>query len=133
MIDLEIPNPFPSPFQKDILRLWQTFNENASEETITLLNQYPAVLKSIPKVWACSPFVANICTRSPEILHDLIQSGSLFESSIEYKQQVSAYLSEVNDEQNIMRKLRLYRQREMMRIAWRDLAEWANLAETLKS
>jgi len=123
----------PTPFQKDLDRLWQTFQENASDETLSLLKQQPKFLSSLPKVWACSPFVANYCTRHPDVLHDLIESGDLFESSIDYAKRIQDSLLGVEEEFELMRQLRLHRQREMVRIAWRDLAEWANLAETLKS
>jgi glutamate-ammonia-ligase adenylyltransferase len=40
-------------------------------------------------------------------------------------------LAEVEDEDSLMRRLRHCRRREMVRIAWRDLAGWADLAETM--
>ena len=40
-------------------------------------------------------------------------------------------LEEVNDETSLHQKLRYFRQREMVRIIWRDIAGWANLAETI--
>ena len=37
----------------------------------------------------------------------------------------------IEDEARLMQELRQFRRREMIRIAWRDLAGWAQLAETL--
>ena len=93
--------------------------------------QYPdRVVESIVKVWLASPFVADSCIRYPDMLFDLIDSGDLFEpyppSGCEDRK-----LSEVDSEADLMLALRRYRRREMVRIAWRDLAGWGALQETL--
>ncbi len=86
---------------------------------------------SLPRVWACSLFVAENCVRSPSIIHKLVSSGDLF--SKESRQQYASYLDalSIDSEKTLMLVLRQFRCREMMRIAWRDLAGWADLDETL--
>jgi glutamate-ammonia-ligase adenylyltransferase len=45
---------------------------------------------------------------------------------------LSFMLGEVMDEAQLHRQLRQFRQREMVRIIWRDIAGWADLAETVR-
>lgn len=89
------------------------------------------VLRSFPQVWCSSEFISNSCTRNPALLTGLIESGEL-ESVYDdqtYRNKVESLAA--IDEADLMTKLRRLRQREMVRIAWRDLAGWADLNETL--
>ncbi|WP_411726457.1 bifunctional [glutamate--ammonia ligase]-adenylyl-L-tyrosine phosphorylase/[glutamate--ammonia-ligase] adenylyltransferase [Methyloglobulus sp.] len=112
--------------------------KSSLEHWLTQLNQYNLTLKttdkliqSIPKVWCSSEFVAESCTRKPELLVDLVNSGDLdgLYSELTYQNKLANL--EIADEAELMTKLRQFRCREMVRIAWRDLAGWADLAETL--
>lgn len=93
---------------------------------------HPKFLSSVVKVWACSPFVANQCLRHPSMLNDLLLSSDLFFANKEhcYRDQLAQYL--FSTEAELMTVLRQCRRREMVRIAWRDLAGWAELEETLQ-
>ncbi len=108
------------------------------EHWLTLLNQNNHVLnltdkliQSIPKVWCSSEFIAENCTRKPELLVDLVNSGDLDSIYFEQTYQTKLANLEIADEADLMAQLRHFRRREMVRIAWRDLAGWAELAETL--
>ncbi|MGZ5576831.1 MAG: bifunctional [glutamate--ammonia ligase]-adenylyl-L-tyrosine phosphorylase/[glutamate--ammonia-ligase] adenylyltransferase [Methylobacter sp.] len=105
------------------------------DERLTELNlnigQTPELTASIAKVWCTSLFVAESCMRKPELLVDLVNSGDL---SAAYHP--NSYIEKlahapVETQADLMTKLRDFRRREMVRIAWRDLAGWAELAETL--
>lgn len=48
-----------------------------------------------------------------------------------YQQHLLDMLKNVDDETTLHQQLRYFRQQEMVRIIWRDLAGWANLAETV--
>jgi glutamate-ammonia-ligase adenylyltransferase len=91
----------------------------------------PEIIASIVKVWCSSLFVTESCLRNPELLIDLVESGDLLtvyeESS--YTRKLGAV--SIETEVELMQKLRWFRRREMTRIAWRDLAGWAPLSETL--
>ena len=86
---------------------------------------------SMPRVWACSLFVAENCVRSPSVIHELVSSGDLFTK--ERRQEYGSYLDalSIDSEKTLMLVLRQFRCREMIRIAWRDLAGWSDLDETL--
>ncbi|MBU6510192.1 MAG: bifunctional [glutamate--ammonia ligase]-adenylyl-L-tyrosine phosphorylase/[glutamate--ammonia-ligase] adenylyltransferase [Gammaproteobacteria bacterium] len=88
---------------------------------------------SLPRVWASSAFVAESCAREPQLLDELCASGDLL-SNDSPRARVATYLSaqKFESEEQLMASLRQLRRREMLRIAWRDLAGWANLAETLR-
>lgn len=82
------------------------------------------LLTELCRVWACSDFVAQHCVRQPTLLLDLLRSGDLRRrySAQALKQHVQAALEEVSDRESLARQLRRIRQREMVRIAWRDLS-----------
>jgi len=65
----------------------------------------------------------------------LISSGDIhidYDESA-YQQRLTTALETVSDETQLHQQLRYFRQREMVRIIWRDLAGWADLAETVRN
>lgn len=80
-------------------------------------------LARVGKVWACSDFIARTCIRFPEMLFDLIADIDSPRSMSDYQQIVQQALDIPFDEDKVMQQLRRLRQKEMMRIAWRDLDE----------
>jgi len=86
-------------------------------------------------VWAASDFVALRCISRPGLLLDLLQSGDLhrrFETPVgDVAAHVKQAVQDVTDPDTLGAQLRRLRQREMVRIAWRDLANLAELNETL--
>jgi len=95
--------------------------------------QMPGVLMALARVWGCSDFVAQACCRHPQMLADLLDSGDLDRPYEEgtYQRALSGWTEECLDDASLGTKLRQFRRREMVRIAWRDLAGWAELDETL--
>lgn len=95
--------------------------------------QEERVADSLPRVWTCSEFVATCCLRSPTLLAELIDNGNLFAPSPTgwMAQEIEARVSG-ESEAELMESLRRFRKRHMVRIAWRDIAGWANLDETLR-
>ena len=69
----------------------------------------------------------------PELLRELIRSGELFERAAEdwFARDVRERVRGAS-EAEAMEALRRFRKRHMVRIAWRDLAGWADLDETLR-
>lgn len=96
--------------------------------------EFPAneqVISSLPKVFCCSEFVAQTCTRQPNSLLELISSGDLFSAEVRggYTNELS--LNTIQNDAQLMKILRQFRNKQMLRIAWRDLAEWSDLDESL--
>ena len=91
----------------------------------------PEFTASIVKVWCSSLFISESCIRRPELLLDLLNSGDL--TVVYHDRRYAEQLArlQIADETGLMQELRRFRRREMIRIAWRDLAGWAELSETL--
>nr|ART36692.1 D576 [uncultured bacterium] len=90
-------------------------------------------LQSAPRVLAASEFAADLCLAHPRLLAGLVDSARLetAQDAPAVRASVQAALANVADEADLRQTLRVLRQREMLRIAWRDLAGWADLDETL--
>src|SRR5262245_45322177 len=103
---------------------------NAERWQMLLANE--DVATSFARVWACSDFVAQACVRSPEWLQMLVENkrlrGPLDIPAIDAE---FAHVPVDAPDSEVMRVLRKVRQREMMGIAWRDLAGWVDIEATL--
>lgn len=93
------------------------------------------VFRELCRVWATSEFVAQRCVSRPELLLDLLRSGDLhrrYDTPIgDVAAHVQQAVQDVADPEMLGAQLRRLRQREMVRIAWRDLANLADLNETM--
>jgi [glutamine synthetase] adenylyltransferase / [glutamine synthetase]-adenylyl-L-tyrosine phosphorylase len=91
------------------------------------------IAETLPRVWACSEFVATACLRTPQLLRELIGTGALFERAADdaFARDVRERVSGAN-EAEVLESLRRFRKRHTVRIAWRDLAGWSDLDETLR-
>ncbi len=120
----------PEQFQPDLVAAWKEFAGLALEEDLQLYRD-SEVLESLVKVWTSSRFIVEACKREPTLLGDLIRSDDLYSStgSANYLQRLQA--TAPNTEGDLHRVLRAFRRREMVRIAWRDIAGWSELGETL--
>jgi len=108
--------------------------ERLSDDDRAALRRSPRAEEALPRVFAASPFVAESCTRQSGLLAGLIESGDLFRAYAEATlgDHLAAALATVTDETGLLRALRRFRRRAMVRIAWRDLAGWAETTETLR-
>lgn len=108
----------------------QHFTE-ALQQLALELPENQQIISTLPKIFCCSEFVAQTCTRQPEFLLDLINSEDLFSPDIRdgYKTQLSNHA--IQSDTELMKVLRKFRNKQMLRIAWRDLAGWSELDETL--
>ena len=82
------------------------------------------LIAQLPRVWATSEFISRICITTPKVFLELSESGDLnrvYEIG-EYQRRIAAALTGVANESALIVVLREIRRREMLRIAWRDLA-----------
>jgi glutamate-ammonia-ligase adenylyltransferase len=94
----------------------------------------PEVRDSLPLVFAGSDFVAQLCARDERLLPELLTGEELQRklAPADFAARAAALQSDVAaSEADVLSGLRRWRRREMVRIAWRDLAGWADLTETL--
>ncbi|MEO5574264.1 MAG: bifunctional [glutamate--ammonia ligase]-adenylyl-L-tyrosine phosphorylase/[glutamate--ammonia-ligase] adenylyltransferase [Gammaproteobacteria bacterium] len=122
----------PVALRERVERDWQGYAQSASEANVQA-PAHPDLLNVLYRVWAYSEFVAQTCTRHPQLFADLLKSGDLLidYAASEYEQKAQAAVSNTKNEQELGASLRHLRTREMLRIGWRDLAGWADLHETL--
>ncbi|SCZ51983.1 bifunctional [glutamate--ammonia ligase]-adenylyl-L-tyrosine phosphorylase/[glutamate--ammonia-ligase] adenylyltransferase [Thiohalomonas denitrificans] len=113
----------PESLGERVLTHWRNYLE-AADQPIE-----PSA--ELARVWAFSDFVARSCSRNPDLLQGLLGSGDLERSygEGELRQRLDAALDGVSDENDLGGRLRRFRRLEMTRIAWRDLAGYADLGE----
>jgi [glutamine synthetase] adenylyltransferase / [glutamine synthetase]-adenylyl-L-tyrosine phosphorylase len=112
---------------------WQTWLDWAAEQGVDVPDA-PGFAEARARVWEASDYVAVSVARHPEVLSDLIASGALEQphDALALASSLDAALAEATDEPGLQQALRRFRRREMIRIIWRDIAGWAELAETLE-
>jgi glutamate-ammonia-ligase adenylyltransferase len=94
------------------------------------------VRASLWRVFAASDFVAQSCERDPALFARLVESGDLQRPlpGTAYGARVAALFPDAAPaEAEVMARLRRWRRQEFIRIAWRDLAGWAPVPETLEA
>ena len=123
-----LPN-LPELLKPRLERLWQQFSETFPAHSTELDEPCRA---EILKVWTLSDFVAQSCLRDPVLLNDLITTGDLWRQygKQEYRQRVQTAIADAANEAQLGEALRKLRRREMVRIAWRDLAGHADMVVT---
>ncbi len=97
------------------------------------LSGYPELQGSVETVLSGSDYVTHWGLRQPVQLNALLASRGIErkQTLAEFDQTLADLLAEVTDEAGLHRGLRLFRHQQMVRIIWRDLAGWADLAETV--
>ena len=122
----------PAALREPLGQAWEAFAQAAAESQLPLPRD-PDFAASLLRVWACSEFVTETCIHSPAVLNGLLAGGDLLAdySSCEYQRKLATVLKGSSDAVELGDRLRDFRQREMLRIAWRDLAGWACLDDVL--
>ncbi len=114
---------------------WASILDRAGEPLGTVLRgelEAEPVAGQLQRVLACSPFVAELARRKPDLLLALQRSGQLQASLPEesFRLSLQQQLAEPGAELDIV--LRRFRQWHMMRIVWRDFCRLADTLETVR-
>ncbi len=94
-----------------------------------------AIASSLPLVWACSDFVAESCLRDRDLLSWLAMNGRMLEAATD--EWLAADLAAgggpaaTPDDAAFMDAIRRFRRRQLVRIAWRDLASLTDVETVL--
>ena len=130
-VPAELTEDLPSALQEPVSLYWQDWWQSCESHNLSF--DTPIPLSRVGRVWACSEFAARLCTRNPLLLKSLLDQG--LESNLDlsdYKTRIKAAIDDATDnDEAVMEALRLQRQKEMLRIAWRDLDEIAPLEQIL--
>ena len=125
----------PAPLAKMAADRWRAFADLAAR-TDPAWRPAPGWIAEAQRVFTFSDFVFSTCCGQPALLMELVDTGDLFKPASEenYRSRLAAFLDprpEVDAADALAAGLRRFRRREMVRIAWRDLAGRADLNETM--
>ena len=99
---------------------------------------YDVIASSLPLVWACSDFVAEACLRDPHLLSWLAAQGRLNEAATsewlaaDFAAGEDSAAAAAADDAAFMDTIRRFRRRQLVRIAWRDLASLTDVETVLR-
>ena len=105
----------------------------AASRALAPLSEHHEILAThattLIRVFACSPFVAEFARREPRQLAILLNDPTTFETCMAetYTRKVTDALDAAVTEHDAQSAIRLLRNRELVRIAWRDLTGVADL------
>ena len=114
---------FPAFITASLKAYWQQFLDACEENHLgpRVPELDDEFLKQLGKTWAGSNFSAQQCLKQPDLvfaLHD--HPRSLHQSMPHlHDKRLSGLLENAENEEVLMRELRVYRNREMVRIIWR--------------
>jgi glutamate-ammonia-ligase adenylyltransferase len=129
----------PEAFREQLLTDWQHLSDGIDEpgfsELKQLAEQQPGFWPDLARAWVGSRFVVESCLRDPGLLLELMRSGDLYRVYPEehYLEELGRRVGAVTDEDELLKVLRQHRQREMVRLVWRDFARLADTAETTRT
>ncbi|WP_036229818.1 bifunctional [glutamate--ammonia ligase]-adenylyl-L-tyrosine phosphorylase/[glutamate--ammonia-ligase] adenylyltransferase [Marinobacterium jannaschii] len=118
----------PAELTPLLARNWAQITEKLSATTAP----DTSVLHDLARVLVGSDFVAEQLSRSPDMLRSLLESGDLYRGYADdaYSRALKQRLTDVTEESDLHRQLRQFRQREQVRIIWRDLTRSAEMEQT---
>ena len=92
------------------------------------------VQSSASRVFAVSEFVSAACTQDAGLLLELLAAPGLLAAreTGDAAANLARAFKEAGADEEAMRALRTWRRRALARIAWRDIAGWSSVEETLR-
>lgn len=126
--------PLPALLRSHVQQRWDLFTQHCPE-TAALLLQESVFVDQYARVWACSDFISQYALSYPQAFLALIQSGDLtrpYDAAM-YTAKLRLMLSDIAADQptRLTQTMRHFRNREMVRIAWRSLSQQASIMDTL--
>jgi glutamate-ammonia-ligase adenylyltransferase len=113
--------------------LWQAYLATRAEDEHRILND-ERIVTSAPRVFLGSDFVSEQCYKHAQALLADIESGRLFSplDKAEVEQSLQHCLASVSTEEALGVALRHFRYQQHLRLAWRDLAGWADIIASMR-
>ncbi|MBA1201654.1 bifunctional [glutamate--ammonia ligase]-adenylyl-L-tyrosine phosphorylase/[glutamate--ammonia-ligase] adenylyltransferase [Pseudomonas capeferrum] len=132
---LPLPLDLPAALEPLVARNLQSLSEAlAAHPELRLERWSPAFLHEFEQVAAASDFVLEQALREPAVLFELIGRGDLDASFApgQLCAQVACAVEAAETEDELARNLRRERNRQQVRIIWRDITRRADLRETCR-
>ena len=122
----------PEILREGVSQTWESLCDVSDTDAPFLSD---ASLSELFTVLASSQFIAQQLQRKPYLLGELIESGDLDRpyASNDLSQRLATMIAEIEDEVELAKVIRIFRQREMVRLGWRDLTGKAPLKEVVET
>ena len=121
----------PVLFHEELLRHWELFQANAERQQLDLPSD-PVFWRQLVQVWASSEFVARACIRESDLALELYREGTQDFDAEQLRTRLIQAIDDCPNDTVLSERLRRFRSRQMARIAWRDLANLADLTSVLE-
>ncbi len=123
----------PDNLRAAVQRTWDTLTQSQASVQALRLGS-PSFRASAARVLAVSEFVSEACKRDAAFLPKLLAAHVLEapREATTLTRDLSDDLARCESDELAMSALRQWRRRELVRIAWRAIAGWADEAETLR-
>ena len=127
-------SPLPALLQTYAERAEQAFSSVLAEQGCASGNWFAAHAEAFRRVTAVSDFVKEQLLRDPQLLLDEQFTGFLQRELVsgEMRALLEVQLTDCEDEDELGRRLRRFRNRQQVRIIWRDVTRQAALVETCR-
>ena len=122
----------PEAVKPMLRRAWEDYRQ-AIKQHYSKMPEHIDFLPSLIRVWTGSDFVIKNCIRHPNVIVDLFESGDIFLEYYpgDYNKRLKSIVANPKSIKELQTSLRHFRRREMIRIAWRDLARWTKTIRTM--
>lgn len=127
------PAALPEALLAEAELRWTAFLQAARDKNLSPAFT-PSATAALRRVFVLSDFICQTGTRQPELLIELAASGDLDRPypSARYANALATDLGPIDSLETLSSTLRYRRAREMVRIAFRDIAGQAELVETMR-
>lgn len=127
---IDTPNTLQAPANKAVNAVLESLEK---QNLMVAYEQWPVARKEqLARVLTCSEFVVDQLRRCPQVLFELMESGDLERriTAAEIVAQLKRAVENVTTEEALLSYLRKARNRQQIRIIWRDITRQADLIET---
>jgi glutamate-ammonia-ligase adenylyltransferase len=123
---------YPVSVQQRLQRDWDALTGALGDEAWIDANLLPR-REELVRVWGLSEFASKLCVAHPAVLVNLVNSNDLFRRYPDgyYTHTLRHQLAHLESENDLHQSLRRFRNREMLRIAWRDICGHTSLMQTM--
>ncbi len=122
----------PPALHPSLEKNWQQYQEAADAEQLQQLAAQPELFwQQLSRCWAGSRYVVEQCLAAPGLLLELQGDLARAYGSEHFSTSLGCLLQTVTSEEQLHRRLRRFRHREMVRIIWRDLNRQAEMEQTI--
>lgn len=121
----------PTPMQKPLLRHWQRYQDAANAAHISI-PQTAEFLQALWRILAVSDYVSHIFCHQVQYPIEFFQAPPQKYQHQDFLNEWSLFSSNIQDEDTLMRALRMFRHKAITRIIWRELLNLCSFTEHLQ-